>query len=138
VNVLVTGSRTWSDAGYIHRVLDALLAVDGEVVLFHGSCALGADELADQWALSRMAAGANVTINRFPAKWRDGNGIFDKGAGFKRNAQMLLKFGAAGIGGQVHAFVREKSNGASHTAKLARRAGLATTVHRWEDREARS
>lgn len=136
MRILVTGSRSWSDWGYIHRVLDGLLATDGEAELYHGLCPVGADEAAEQWAISRAALGEKVTVQRFPAKWTDGKGYFDKGAGMRRNAQMVLAFGAAGAGGQVHGFLRDESKGTSHCLRLARRAGLATTVHRWEARDA--
>lgn len=134
MRVLVTGSRSWSDWAYIHRVLDDLLALDGEVVLYHGLCPVGADEAAEQWAISRAALGENVTVQRFPAQWTDGRGYFDKGAGMKRNAQMVSAFAAAGGFSQVHGFLRDESKGTSHCLRLARKAGLATTVHRWEER----
>jgi hypothetical protein len=129
IRVLVTSSRTWDDGLYIVRVLDELLAEHGLLSLYHGACPSGGDAIADAWAVERQQAGANVLVHRFPANW----GNYGRAAGMRRNAEMVA---AIGTGGPVRceAFVRDESRGASHCVKLARRAGIDTRVHRWEDR----
>lgn len=69
ITVLLTGSRQWSDRDTLWRVLDSLLAEHGGVRLIHGACPTGADQQADDWALARIREGAEVTVNRHPARW---------------------------------------------------------------------
>jgi len=112
--VLVTGSRTWTDTGTIR---DALASVwgDGAAVLVSGACPRGADRLAEQlW--TRWGG----RVERHPADW-DRHG---RGAGYRRNTAMV----AAGASVCL-AFVRAGSPGASHTAALAKAAGIPTHRH---------
>lgn len=134
MRLLITGSRSWNDTAYIRRALDAVLADNGLLIVYHGACPTGADAIADAWAIERQKQGANLLIERFPAKWRNGKGEFDRSAGMHRNAEMVERIGS---GGKVacHAFIRDNSRGASHCAKLARRAGIPVTVHDWAKRE---
>lgn len=129
LRLLVTGSRTWSDAGCIWRTLDELLARHGGIVLVHGACAKGADAHAHGWAQRRQAEGANVLIEAHPANW----GRYGRAAGMTRNAEMVKALGADGGEVACHAFIRDDSRGASHCAKHARRAGIPVTVHRYEE-----
>lgn len=88
--MLVTGGRTYGDSRHVCAVLDAINA-EGQPAdwmgvgpggirqLVHGG-ARGADELADRWAAS-----AWVPCQVFPADWHPG-GVFDRGAGHKRNS----------------------------------------------------
>lgn len=142
MRLLVTGSRTWNDTGYVERTLDGLLAASTTgFVMYHGACPTGADAIADRWALQRQHEGHMILVVRCPAAWRNDAGEFDKGAGLRRNTEMVA---AAVTGGLVagplscHAFIRDGSRGASHCAKAAKRAGIPTTVHRWEWLEALS
>ena len=114
--ILVTGSRTWTDASVIYGALnEALAAANRPLVLVHGACPSGADSIADTWGA------ANVTINwpvvsveRHPADWSYG-----KRAGFIRNAEMV----SAGAD-LCLAFIRDLSAGATHCAGLAEKAGI--------------
>ena len=141
MRLLVTGSRTWDDADYIRRVLDGALmecAMSFDALLLHhGACPTGADQIADDWAKDAQAKGMGVLVARHPAQWRTVGGIFDRGAGFRRNAEMVA---AVGTGGDVvcHAFIRDRSGGATHCANAATKAGIRTIRHRWEDRDAAS
>ena len=113
--VLVTGSRTWTDATTIR---DALASVwgHGDAVLVSGGCPHGADHLAEAYWTHWGGR-----VERHPADWdRDG-----RGAGFARNADMV----AAGADVCL-AFIRNRSAGASHTAQLAETAGIPTRRHR--------
>lgn len=133
MRLLVTGSRTWTDAAYIRQILDDLLGTHRAIILYHGACPTGADHIADEWATERQANGGNVLIQRIPARWQNSKGEFDRSAGMHRNAELVA---AVGTGGAVacHAFIRDNSRGASHCAKLARRAGIPVQVHVWEER----
>lgn len=109
--MLVTGSRTWIDTEVIRAEL-ARVWGEGDAVLVVGACPTGADALAE--ACWRAWGGQ---VERHPAKWaRDG-----RAAGFRRNAAMVA------AGAQVCvAFIRDASAGATHTAHLARAAGIPT------------
>lgn len=132
--VLVTGSRSWNDSGYIERVLDKLLADCYELVLVHGDCPAGADAIADRWAVRRQNEGKPVLIVRHPAKWTDDSGVFDRRAGFRRNAEMVQAVKAMAGHAQAHGFIRKRSTGATHCANAATKAGIPTVRHRWEER----
>lgn len=106
--ILVTGSRTWTDAGVIAGALAGYYREGA--VLVSGACPRGADALAEEyWAL------LGGEVERHPADWsRHG-----KRAGFRRNAEMV------NAGADVcTAFIKDGSAGASHCAGLARAAGI--------------
>jgi len=86
LRVLVTSSRTWSDAGFIWSVLDAVFAPIDAMELIHGAASSGGDYFADQWAIRRIAEGASgLTVRRRPADWTR----YGKRAGFVRNQAMV-------------------------------------------------
>jgi hypothetical protein len=112
--ILVTGSRDWTDIELIRGVLDGLRSQTWTMTVVHGACPYGADAIADLWA--RQQTG--VTVEPHPADWRPG-GVFDRSAGFKRNAEMVALGADACL-----AFIRNGSKGATHTADLAEKAGI--------------
>lgn len=116
--VLVTGSRDWADDTAVGEALsEAIRPVwhDRNVVIVHGACPSGADQLAHKWAEV-----FGVAVERHPANWQ----INGKRAGFIRNA-LMVNLGAD----LCLAFIRNGSRGASHTAALAEQAGIP--VRRW-------
>jgi hypothetical protein len=116
--VLITGSRDWTDQQTVWKALAETLRpipLDREIVIVHGSCRTGADQMADEWG-----RGFGATIERHPADWAQ----HGKSAGPRRNAEMV-QLGAD----LVLAFIRDNSRGASHTAALAEQAGI--TVRKW-------
>ena len=116
VRVLVTGSRGWTDTGTLAAALAAVRAEHGpRLVLVHGGCRTGADQLADQWARS-----TGVRVERWPADWSTG-----RGAGPARNAAMVASRPALCL-----AFLAGETPGTTHCANLAERAGIPTTRHR--------
>lgn len=137
MRLLVTGSRIWDDADYIRRVLDGLFNDHPfGFVLHHGACPTGADAIADAWAVQMRRDGADLLVVRHPARWRDDQGGFDRRAGFRRNAEMVTDVVHADVAQTAvcHAFIRDRSGGATHCANLAAKAGIPVIRHRWEDR----
>jgi hypothetical protein len=111
--ILVTGSRTWEDAGVIAGVLAGHYREGA--VLVSGACPRGADVLAEEyWGL------LSGKVERHPADWDR----FGKRAGFRRNAEMV------NAGADIClAFIRDQSRGASHCAGLARAAGIPVEIY---------
>jgi hypothetical protein len=124
MRILVTGSRTWEATAVIEAALDILLkeveAIGDHLTVVHGACPNGADEIADRW-VRKNRDWWPIHAERHPANWRDEG----KAAGFKRNERMV-KAGAD----LCLAFIRGRSNGATHCANLAEREGI--TVRRFE------
>lgn len=65
--ILVCGGRDFGDKDLLYRTLDAAAIYAGRdaVMIIHGACPTGADDLAEQWAKSRQ-----VPYWGFPAMWR--------------------------------------------------------------------
>lgn len=78
--ILVCGSRFYNDRDMVNRVLDAQYAKRGQKMLLIVGGAVGADELARQWAVSRK-----VDHVVYYAKWETEG----KAAGPIRNRRML-------------------------------------------------
>lgn len=119
IRILVTGSRTWTDDDAITTALDDAVGDTPahQVVLVHGACPSGADEIADIHATKRR-----WTVERHPADWaRHGRSR----AGHVRN-QRMVALGAD----VVIAFIRDQSPGASTCLAKARQRGLRTVVWR--------
>lgn len=83
MRVLVCGGRDYRDRRRVFDTLDAVQFVEPITELIHGA-ARGADTLADEWAKAR-----GVKRTPVPAKWYPQPGQLDRGAGPKRNRQML-------------------------------------------------
>ncbi len=116
LKILVTGSRTWTDARKVEQeIFRALYEVKTphcEAVLIHGACPSGADALADQYATD-----TGMYVLRFPADWNR----YGRSAGYRRNVELV------GTGPDIClAFIRKGSRGASMTADLASKAGIET------------
>ncbi len=81
LRILITGSRYWSDWIKLADVLKRYASYStDEVVIVHGDCPTGADQLAEQWATERK-----IRTEKHPAKWEK----YGKAAGPKRNQKMV-------------------------------------------------
>ncbi len=110
LRVLVTGSRTWTDAT---KVAQTLAGHPRGTVFVHGA-ARGADQLAGD-----IAHGLGYDVEEYPADWR-GKG---KRAGIIRNLQML----DTGPD-KVIAFWDGQSTGTRHTITEACQRGIPVKV----------
>lgn len=138
--VLITGSRDWEDESAVRRAFANVIALHGpeNIVIVHGACPTGADQLADQIA----ATWTGLTVERHPADWdncapdcpakphrikkRMGDihhpGQMDDycpGAGPRRNA-LMVSLGAD----ECLAFPMPGSRGTANCMRLARQAGI--------------
>ena len=108
MRILVTGSRTWAGTSVIRTALARYF--HPAAVLVSGACPRGADAIAEY-----VWRGWGGRVERHPAEWDR----YGKSAGFRRNAAMV-DMGAA----VCLAFIRDGSQGATHTAALAEAAGI--------------
>lgn len=121
MRVLVTGSRNWTDYGLIWDHLYEILGKHGRFTLVHGDCPTGADNFADTWGY-KLGFDETDNLERHPADWK---GPRKRGAGYARNAEMV-KLGAD----LCLAYILDESDGATHCAELAEKAGIETRYYR--------
>lgn len=130
LRVLITGSRTWTNVRTVTAALDRLYAAakatDRTLVLVHGDCPRGADNIAKTWLLHKEATLTGKTFLReeaWPAPWHSG-----RSAGVRRNADMVR------AGADIClAFICDNSAGASHCSDAAEKANIPVAYWR-EDR----
>ena len=113
--VIVAGGRDFSDYDLLKSKLDNLL-VDRDPVEIVSGTAIGADKLGEFYAKRTQLA-----VALFPADWQP-NGVFDKSAGYKRNAKM------AEYADALVAFWDGKSRGTMHMIDLANKSGIQVRV----------
>lgn len=112
MRVLITGSRGWADKDAIWNKLDQLDKHD--LVIVHGRCPWGADQIANDWARKN-----NVAIEPHAALWNK----FGRAAGHIRNKEMVDS------GADVcYAFLLDDSPGTLGCIKLAESAGIPTEI----------
>lgn len=119
MRVLVTGSRTWTDADEVAYALLKVYNEFGPFTLVTGACPQGADRIAEQvvtdWELSAMA------VERYPAEWDK----YGKSAGFIRNQMMVMTKPDLAL-----AFLMDDSPGTKNTIRLCRAHGVPIQVFR--------
>lgn len=118
LRVLVTGSRRWTEGAEIWAALN-VLGQRAVLSVVHGACPAGADYYAHRWVLESIDN--RHTEEPYPADWSR----YGKRAGFLRNSAMV-RAGAD----LCLAFIRNDSNGATHCATEAEKAGIPTVVFR--------
>jgi hypothetical protein len=122
VRILVTGSRTWDDREKVNEELTLVMVSLGYTSLrvAHGGCPTGADACAALWIAS-VVERWNVPVieERYPAFWAEQG----RAAGPRRNAAMVATKPDICL-----AFIKARSRGATHCARLALEAGIETHV----------
>ena len=130
--LIVTASRNWSDWRRIWGALQAIADQVGpeNLVIVHGACPEGGDRHAENFGRKY-----GIRTEPHPAAWRPG-GVYDPGAGFRRNASMVASGGDmcfAWIAPCVKRGCRQPqphgSHGATHCSGLTEKAGIET--RRW-------
>lgn len=86
MRLLVSGGREFNDVDFIFKRLNTLHNSRSVTELIHGA-ARGVDSICGYWAEEM-----DITVTPVPAKWRDDNGVLDRGAGLKRNQHMLDEY----------------------------------------------
>lgn len=110
VRILVTGSRSWTEAWVIKSAIRDVVRAGMSVTVVHGG-ARGADRIAGDVARS-LGFIEEVHV----PDWSTG-----KAAGIRRNLAMI------DAGADVClAFIRDGSRGATHCADAAEKAGIPT------------
>lgn len=123
--LLITGSRDWSDGEFVRdRIIDEIswfVEVGDQVVVVHGACPTGADEMASRTVRWLQESDWPIIEERHPADW-DNHG---KRAGFIRNDEMVR------IGADLClAFQKYGSRGTQMTIDLAQKAEIPTKVYK--------
>lgn len=115
--LIVAGSRSFTDYDLMYRVLIAMADVEfaDVAVSIVSGMAKGADALAVRFAIEH-----NIKLYEFPANWYP-NGSIDRGAGYKRNAEM------GNFADGLLAFWDGHSNGTKHMIDYMRK--LNKPVH---------
>jgi hypothetical protein len=123
--ILVTGSRAWDDRDTIWRALGDAVApvpIDRELVVIHGNCRTGADQLADVWARKYGA-----TIERHRAEdfgpWPRCGPIRNRHM-VSLGAEIALAFIGPCTSPRCRRPDPHPSHGASGCADLAEKAGI--------------
>lgn len=117
-NVIVAGSRTFSNYPFLKEKLDELRVEIGDFHVVSGKAA-GADSLGERWARENR-----LEVIEFPADWRPNGGYWAE-AGKIRNRKM-----AEGSDVLV-AFWDGRSAGTQDMIAVARLRGLRVIVHRF-------
>ena len=112
--VVVTGSREWKNARYIHDAFKRLSDQHGTEVEIINGTARGADQMC-----AEIADNFQFVVRDVPADWSR----YGRSAGFKRNVQMLEMQPDL-----VLAFWDGTSKGTKHTIDEARKRGLKVCV----------
>jgi SLOG family YspA-like protein len=139
MRILITGSRTWTDADTIASALDDHVfgGTDREITVVHGACPRGADRIAAEYcellADAAERRGVTLVVEPHPAEWQ----THGRRAGFIRNREMV----AAGADCCLAFIARcadpacrrisgpHGSHGAVHCSAAAEAAGIA--VRTW-------
>jgi hypothetical protein len=115
---MITGSRKWTDEEAIEQYLKWYHAPT--TTLIHGA-AKGADLLA-----ARIGRRLGFKIEAYPADWkRQPDGTYDKGAGLKRNQDMVNSL-TPGVD-EVLAFNLNNSHGTADAIRRANKRGIKIT-----------
>lgn len=81
--LLITGSRDWVNKDKIRSAIWDILDIDSSIILVHGGCPTGADQIA-----SEVAEELEIPVIEVPADWA----TYGRSAGPIRNQEMIDKY----------------------------------------------
>lgn len=116
--LIIAGGREFTDYAKASAAIDKFFGENhfsGPITIISGT-ARGADRLGERYAYEN-----EIDLVKYPANWRP-NGVFDRGAGHKRNALM------ADNATHLIAFWDRTSKGTLNMINVASRKGLHVTV----------
>lgn len=116
--LLVTGARIWDDVWTLSKYLNDVHKYHPDLVIVHGDCPNGADDLAKQWSVLN-----GVPDEPHPAKWQE----YGKPAGHIRNKEMVDTKPDHAV-----AFIRGESRGTNNCLGHIVKAGIPYAVFRDE------
>jgi predicted Rossmann fold nucleotide-binding protein DprA/Smf involved in DNA uptake len=117
----VIGSRDFEDKEYLFGRLDKN---KHKIALIVSGGATGADTFAKEWADSRA-----IPYLNFPAKWKLPDWTTDKGAGFRRNHQIISNCDC------VLAMWDEESRGTAHSISTAKKLNKKVYVYNFRTKK---
>lgn len=120
--IAVIGSGTFEDYEMLARILDKNAP---KIKLIVSGAIRGADTLATQWATER-----GVPYLVMPARWKDENGAHDRGAGFRRNRELIA------YADVVLAFYDGESRGTKHSIEIAQQLNKPLKVFNFQPKPA--
>jgi hypothetical protein len=129
IRIIIAGGRDFKDYEYLCDMVSDYILMNlppeswSDIEIVSG-CANGADKLGERYGRSR-----DLTIKRFPAKWKRPDGTTDRGAGIKRNHEM------GDYADILLAFWNGVSNGTKDMIDYAFKKGLDVEVFYYESDE---
>ncbi len=114
MNIIVAGSREFSDYDFLRDKLDFLLSGVTEPITIISGCAHGADMLGERYAEER-----GIHVIRMPANWH----VHGKRAGYMRNVEM------ANAGTHCVIFRVNQSRGSTLMEEIAKERRLSLRVY---------
>lgn len=118
MKLAIIGSRNFADKELLFSTVDK---IRDKVELIISGGAVGADSLAQEYAKER-----GLPILVVYPNWRP-DGKFDKGAGFRRNIEIVK------LSSHVLAFWDKKSHGTEHSISVAEREGKPVKIIEFKD-----
>lgn len=114
MKLAVIGSRTFDDKELLYKILDANFH---KIDLIVSGGARGADTLSQEWANER-----GVPYLIYPARWYSMDGVYDRGAGFRRNIKIVNACD------KMLVFYDGASKGTRHSLDLAEQKGKPVKI----------
>jgi hypothetical protein len=118
VRTIIAGSRTITSYLHVAEAMATAALFDIQPTVIFSGAAAGVDTLGERWAEQRK-----ILVHRFPARWRNANGVYNPRAGFERNETMVLYADALVAVWDGH------SGGTRHVIEFATRQKLRVWVH---------
>lgn len=121
VCLAIVGSRTFQDQALFDRTMDEFVDQYGWPSRVVSGGARGADTMGAKWARKH-----NIPLTELRPEWKDENGVFDRGAGIKRNTDIVRECT------HMVAFPSRKGRGTQDSIRKAEKKGVFLMV-KWSE-----